>query len=318
MDKFATLEPVRLYTAAGRAQAPQYTPRIGRLPVDVHALILSYCAVPDIASYACACRSLAALAGQDRVWEPKLRALGPDAAGVLDALEDRNKSAAGAKKAAQSSATLQVADDGEDDDFGDFTAPDALGAPPQADEMGDFVGAFANVTIVPRSPVPASTTTSAGTVRATYMRAHNLLRGCVEALRGPPHLVLGTLFPPPAPDPLTQAYLIKLLGQWLSPAIQPLIAWETLGRALRAAADRFDAGVLAAFDYSDTSGDETRMRAAAYASWAVSDETQGAEWELGRVWAEKRDVFYEQGDYKAEENVTCVRVIVFSDHSKKS
>jgi recyclin-1 len=48
------------------------------------------------------------------------------------------------------------------------------------------------------------------------------------------------------------------------------------------------------------------MKEAAEASWAVWDPDGGGEWELGRVWAEKRDIFYAQGRWDPMANLTCV------------
>jgi recyclin-1 len=314
MDKFATLEPVRLYTPSGKALAPTRKPLIGRLPVDLHELVLTYAAIPDIASYARTSRALAALSRSDDVWRVKWSALGVDTLGlspVLDELEERTKNASSNRRMSvvPSSAppTLKV---DADDDFGDFAEPAAL--TPSADELGEFVGAFSGVSIVP-APLISIPTSSSSVHRTKFIRAHQLLRTCAEALAGPAHLVLTALFPPPAPTSLQQSTLLRLLARWLSPAVQPLHKWPTLRQALRAAADRFDAGVLAEFDFADTRGDEDAMRAAAHASWAVWDDEGGIKvWELGRVWAEKREIFYEQGRWRAAENVTCVRVTIFA------
>ena len=81
--------------------------------------------------------------------------------------------------------------------------------------------------------------------------------------------------------------------------------WEDLGGALRAAMDRFEDGLLSAFDVADDKGDEPGMKDAADASWEVWDGPT-TEWELGRVWTEKREIFYEQGRWKALDNFTYV------------
>ena len=57
------------------------------------------------------------------------------------------------------------------------------------------------------------------------------------------------------------------------------------------------------FDVADGKGDEVGMREAAEASWEVWDGT-GREWELGKVWAEKREIFYEQSKWKPLDNFT--------------
>ena len=84
-----------------------------------------------------------------------------------------------------------------------------------------------------------------------------------------------------------------------------LAFWETLSAALRAAVDRFEDGLLTAFDVADGKGDEKAMAEAAEASWEVWDGS-GGEWELGRVWAEKLEIFYEQSKWKPLDNFTYV------------
>jgi recyclin-1 len=65
--------------------------------------------------------------------------------------------------------------------------------------------------------------------------------------------------------------------------------------------DRFEANLLAAFDVADSNNDESAMREAAESSWEVYDPSSG-DWELGKVWAEKREIFYEQGKWKPLDN----------------
>ena len=98
-------------------------------------------------------------------------------------------------------------------------------------------------------------------------------------------------------------HTLRLLSLFLSPAVKPLWNWETLGAALRAAVDRFEDGLLTAFDVADGKGDEAGMREAAEASWEVWDGT-GRAWALGKVWAEKREIFYEQSKWKPLDNFT--------------
>ena len=200
MDKFTTLEPVRLYNSptqqptakstlgenrlslfspltprpaqqspfanALRQRGPAPFERIGRLPADLHILVLTYVAVPDLLAYARACRATGALVRDERVWEARWRlfglddGLGDDVQGyakpagnaaadgkgkghlheVLDVLEERSRERNGLSKS-NAPPTLTV--DIGDDDFGDFASGGengaALHAP--ADEMGDFVGA---------------------------------------------------------------------------------------------------------------------------------------------------------------------------------
>ena len=73
--------------------------------------------------------------------------------------------------------------------------------------------------------------------------------------------------------------------------------------------------LLSTFDAADGRHDEVGMRSAATASWEVWEGRLGvssvarkreADWELGRVWAEKREVFYEQGSWRPLDNFTYV------------
>lgn len=104
--------------------------------------------------------------------------------------------------------------------------------------------------------------------------------------------------------------MLALLSHFLSPKVQPLRNWAVLGNALRTAMDRFDASLLAAFDVADGKGDEVGMREAAEASWGVWTALEGGDmdgmndWEMGKVWAEKREIFYEQGRWNALDNFT--------------
>ncbi|KAH9847985.1 exocyst complex component Sec10-domain-containing protein [Lenzites betulinus] len=320
MDKFATLEPVRLYNAPAppstpssskrfstaakpvlssrRVQAPAPFQVIGRLPVDVHILILTFLAVPDIPAYARCSRALGNLARDERVWEARWAAFGLDTARlgpVLDALDDKVKVQNGLSR---THAPPTLAPEAADDDFGDFAA---VGA--QAGEMGDFVGAFSPAT--PRfANVPPPAAVAKTGFRAKYVRAHALLKPLLAALDAPPHAVLSSLFPSPAPPLRSQAHTLRLLSRFLSPAVKPLREWEARGAALRAAVDRFEDGLLTAFDVADGKGDEAGMREAAEASWEVWDGA-GAEWELGKVWAEKREIFYEQSKWRPLDNFTA-------------
>ena len=200
MDKFTTLEPVRLYNSsvqqpaskstssanrlsifspltprpaqqspfsnALRQRGPAPFERIGRLPADLHILVLTYLAVPDLPAYAQACRATSALVRDERVWEARWRlfglddGLGDDVQGygkragnavverkgkghlhkVLDVLEEQSRERNGLSK---SSAPPTLSVDIGDDDFGDFASGGENGAAlhASADEMGDFVGA---------------------------------------------------------------------------------------------------------------------------------------------------------------------------------
>ncbi|KAH9889572.1 exocyst complex component Sec10-like protein [Cubamyces lactineus] len=298
MDKFATLEPVRLHALhKPPSTAPAPFQVIGRLPVDVHISILSLLAIPDIPAYARCSRALATLARDERVWEARWLAFAVDRlhlAHVLDALEEQAR-VQNALDRGHAPPTLQT--ESLDDEFGDFASVNA-----QADEMGDFVGGSSAGAFTLSPPTPAFPSSSKS-FRSLYVRAHNLLKPLTAALSAPPHAVLSSLFPSPAPPLQSQAHTLRLLSRFLSPAVKPLRAWDSLSAALRAAIDRFEDGLLTAFDVADGNGDEHAMREAADASWEVWDGP-GAEWELGKVWAEKREIFYEQSKWKPLDNFT--------------
>src|SRR2546425_794977 len=138
MDKFTVLEPTRLYASAANtgarifslsATAPKPSPGpeiIGRLPVDLHLLILASLPIPDFPSYSLCSRRTSVLARDERLWESKWTSLGIEKhtlAVVLDDLESRTRGQAAAARAA-APPTLTV--DNMDDDFGDFTSVNVL------------------------------------------------------------------------------------------------------------------------------------------------------------------------------------------------
>ena len=90
---------------------------------------------------------------------------------------------------------------------------------------------------------------------------------------------------------------------FLSPTLQPVLAWPSLLTALKSAIDRFEASALTAFDTAEGRRNEEEMKDAAYASWEVYDGRR-SEWEMGKVWAEKKEVFYETGKWDSAKNIT--------------
>lgn len=312
MDKFATLEPVKLYSSAAstgarllsRATGQKPTaivqPLVGGLPSDLHLLILSHLPVPDIPLYSRCCRATAAFGRDDTIWEKRWMVLGIDTdfayRKVLDSLERKTNEKTVISRAA-APPIIPV-----DDEFGDFTTADIFQPPP--DEMGDFVGAFQNVQSVnlaaPTSPIPQK-----DSYRTKYMRAHSLLKPLINILISPPHIVLSDLAGELKSSLYDQAKTLRLLASFLSPSIQPVRQWQTHFASLRTAMDRFDSSLLAAFDVADGKGDEDGMREAAESSWEVWDSSSG-DWEMGKVWTEKREIFYQQGQWAALDNFTCV------------
>ncbi|CAK5284347.1 unnamed protein product [Mycena citricolor] len=320
MERFATLEPVRLYSPTtatgsgarflGRSQPTKTTgapPLIGRLPSDLHLLILSFLPVPDFPAYARCTHATASLSRSENIWEARWKALGVDAfklGTVLDDLEARSQGKAAASRAA-APPTISV-----DDDFGDFATVDVLAATSTA-EMGDFVGDF----IVPSTPFAARldlpTTPIKPTYRKMYIRAHCLLKPLTRALASPPHVILTELSSSLTTPTLRQeAHALHLLSLFLSRRVQPLRKWDASYASLRLAMDRFDANALAGFDAADGRNDEKGMREAAEASWEVWDGD--GDWEMGKVWAEKREIFYQQGQWDPLNNFTAEESLNFS------
>ncbi|KAI0267323.1 exocyst complex component Sec10-like protein [Gloeopeniophorella convolvens] len=327
MDKFKALEPVKLHQGSSSTNSLRFstryvppTPLIGNLPSSLHLLILQYIPVPDVPAYARTNRALARLAASEALWEHHYTLLGVDHHGfgpVLDELENRAR-----KEVPEQPPTLTV--DVADDDFGDFTSgADAFGfdfVKPAVQngfsnvpsEMGDFIGG-GTATLGTNGANNTS-------FRALYIRAHRLLRGLTPALLEPPHQILSSIFPPTtgtsAPLSLVhRSKTLRLLHRYLA-LLEPLRSSPSLLSALRAASDRFDAALLSAFDVADGRADEAGMRQAAEASWEIWDPHEGgsgtaAEWEMGRVWAEKREIFYVTSAHRPLDNFTSSGALDF-------
>jgi recyclin-1 len=294
MDKFSPLEPTRLYQPAQTTsrfrsrssvlqKAPIAPPLIGKLPADLHLLVLSFLPIPDFPSYARTSRQIAVLTRDEKIWERRWKALGVDPGSVLDELEAKVKVQNAANRA---NAPPTLAVDIVDDDFGDFASVNTFN--------GDFVNGFNAISLSATRPI--------STFRSKYTRAHNLLKPLLSKLSEPPHLVLSSLSTSlPNASLRLQAQTLHLLSQFLSPSIQPVRKWPTLYSSLRSAMDRFEANLLSAFEIADTSSSEPAMLEAASSSWEVYDPSSG-DWELGKVWAEKREIFYEQARWKPLDN----------------
>ncbi|EIW74027.1 hypothetical protein CONPUDRAFT_140635 [Coniophora puteana RWD-64-598 SS2] len=343
MDSFTLLEPVRLYgdkntKASGSKQAPAARPiHIGRLPTDLHLLVLSHAAIPDIPAYARVSRACAALTRDESIWEKRWKALGlgtdTDPNGLshtLDDIERRLQSDARTKNS-EPPPTLVVAEALEDD-FGDFAAA-PIASPVKKDTFGDFVSNFTASSI----PTPTTnggfgqpeSTPPKQTFRSQYTRAHTLLRRLLSALAVPPQSILPaicailTTSDPVADAPLTlasQAKVLHILALFLSPRVKPVRQWDVLLASLRSAIDRFDITLLTAFDSADSSSpaerSEPKMKESASASWELFTAvgTGRGDWELGRVWAEKREVFYQtqEGRYDPLANMNAQGLLDFN------
>ncbi|KAJ3553273.1 hypothetical protein NP233_g12683 [Leucocoprinus birnbaumii] len=296
---FKALEPVRLQTGF-KSQKQLVSPKnlVGRLPSDLHLIILSHLPVHDFPAYALCSHATSALAYDDSIWQKRWNALGVGKNGfgaTLDDVEAHQKGQVAASRAA-APPTIPV-----DDDFGDFATVDVL--QPKPDEMGDFVGGFdalaatAKPLQVPLAFAPALK----DTFRNKFIRAHNLLKPLLRHLSSPPHLILSQFGSVASPSLRSQAKLFHLLALFLSEAIRPVKKYDVLALALRSAMDRFDASLLSAFDVADGKGDEVTMKEAAESSWELWDGA--GDWEMGKVWAEKREIFYQHG-WKPLDNIT--------------
>src|SRR4051812_14123711 len=97
MERFATLEPVKLYAAVrSGAKQPTKVPAtlVGRLPADLHLLVVRHLPIPDIAAYSRCSRATAAIACDESIWEKRWKALAVDKDSalkkVLDDLEQKS------------------------------------------------------------------------------------------------------------------------------------------------------------------------------------------------------------------------------------
>ena len=315
MDKFVTLEPTRLHSQpptnrsifSKNTPTTVLVPTIGKLPVDLHLLILSYLPIPDIPAYARCSRSTSQLVRDERVWAPKYTSLGLERyklASVLDEIEKKSRST-------RSNIPPIIPVDSTDDDFGDFAT---VSTNARAEEMGDFVGGGGAFSVVASLSLPRMQAPQ--TFRSKYQRAHTLLHPLTRVLSSPPTIILSSLPSlAQASDPLSQAKTLHLLFLFLSPTLQPHPNWHTLSASLHSAIDKFDSNLLTSFDLADSQGSEEGMRTAAWASWEIHTGPK-ASWELGKVWAEKREIFYEQGQWDPLENFTNGDVLDFEAMDK--
>ena len=309
MDKFVTLEPTRLHSQPSTNRSifsknatTVLVPTIGKLPIDLHLLILSNLPIPDIPAYARCSRSAAQLARDERVWAPKYTSLGLERYRLAAVLDEIEKKSRGAK----SNVLPIIPVDSIDDDFGDFAT---VSTNARAEEMSDFVGGGGAFSVVASLSLPRMQ--APPTFRSKYRRAHTLLHPLTRVLSSPPNIILSSLPSlAQASDPLSQAKTLHLLFLFLSPTLQPHPNWHTLSASLRSAIDKFDSNLLISFDLADSQGSEEGLRTAARASWDVYTGPK-ASWELGKVWAEKREIFYEQGRWDPLENFTNGDVLDF-------
>lgn len=223
---------------------------------------------------------------------------------ILDVLESKTRIDRTAEKSVVSGPATIAVSALEDDDFGDFKSATTTSNVPQLllDLSDDIVNNTGGI-------FKSEPTTS--TFRGKYIRAHTLLIPFVPTPTSSAHTVLASIGSS-ASSLHAQGQTLHLLARFLSPFIKPISAWDVRLVLLKTALDRFDAGLLTAFDKADTEDDEGRMTEVAAASWEVwmslhldgnRDGLRG-EWEMGRVWVEKREVLYEQGRWDPLANIT--------------
>jgi recyclin-1 len=145
--------------------------------------------------------------------------------------------------------------------------------------------------------------------------------------------------------------LLHLITLWLEDRIKGVWKDKMVipDQILRGAVDRFEVAMLKGFEDADSRGDEWNMREAAWCAWEVwegrdyvpmpypgMDPTsprgnslltatrstfggatgpagvvRSASWEVGKVWVERREVFYETGRWDPSLNFTCVFTVLF-------
>jgi recyclin-1 len=255
MDKWTTLEPVKLHSltlpsitgggggasssknqvlarAASHQNRAQY---IGRLPSDIHLLVLAHLAVPDIPSYARASRALGRLAndggGDSKLWRARLAVLrrighGPsDCELLLGELERRHAARPGHGLGHKRRPTNASAASVDLSDFGGFVSSPAptslppMPPPPPPEVVDDDFGDFASAPPLYTSPgpfsplkteapslvhhLPSATFATPPTPRDDFIRAHRLFRALLPHLAPatPPHQLLTRLLPPIALPP---------------------------------------------------------------------------------------------------------------------
>ncbi|KAG8842682.1 F-box protein: endocytic membrane traffic, recycling ReCYcling 1, partial [Serendipita sp. 411] len=171
---------------------------------------------------------------------------------------------------------------------------------------------------------------------------HTLLPTLLPTPPPPPQPVPN--FRPLSPPSLqVQAQLLSLLTRFLSPTFQPTRDWEIRSHALKSCIDVFEATVLKLFEDGDSRHDEKAMREAAWAAWEVHtawvvpsrkdilgsgldvgsglamsrlrSTTLGKqrlrEWEVGKVWIERKEEFYVQGKWDPLANFTESKTLSF-------
>lgn len=315
MDKFSTLEPTRLHgtgtsaspspygtAAKPRLPPPPIQPLIGRLPSDIHLLILAFTPVYAVPAYARVSRAISRLARDERTWQRRHKCLArvKGAEGVLERLEEA--------AAVPPPKVATVAAESLDDEFGDFASVSlsALNAPAPVPPPPPSLFAAFDTPAIKQSPSDSAL--------LNFKRFHGLLKPLVKLVArngGTPSAVLDALFPSSPtqqpPDPQAQANTLTLLAAFLSPFIQPTKNWTDTKQALLQASDRLDASLLSTFERGSAADAEEVMRSAAHASWALHHYTSApsARWELATTFLDALGMFYGSiSTEKADDNFT--------------
>jgi recyclin-1 len=168
---------------------------------------------------------------------------------------------------------------------------------------------------------------------------HALLTLLLPTPPPPPQAPVSPALKISEPTVQTQAQLLSALLRFLSYSFRPVRDWEVRAHALRSGVDVFDAGVLKAFEDADSKGEVKAMREASWAAWEVftawgvprrkdivgrsaevgaglklggpkrggvglGGGNKMVEWEIGKVWIERREEFYAQGTHDPMANFT--------------
>jgi recyclin-1 len=258
-------------------------PLVGRWPEAILLHIFQYLPIPDVPQVARCSRAFSRLVRADSGWEWRCDVL------------HLSKNVARDDDFGDFSASTDVF---EDVDFGELAAKKSyLNTSKASARPGEVIGHL--------------TSSPASSHYSIYKNYHQSLLPLCRHLRSSssPSSTLALLFPS-TKTLLAQATTLLALLRFLSPTLQPLRDWGFLRQALVAAADRFDSSCLVAFEMADAKNDEAAMRSSAESSWKVWDAGGGGrdQWECGRVWVEKREVFYETGKWDPLENVVYVRL----------
>jgi recyclin-1 len=166
---------------------------------------------------------------------------------------------------------------------------------------------------------------------------HSLLSILLPTPPLPPQATSPTLKIAP-PTLQIQAQLLSLFTRFLSSSFKPLPDWDIRAHALRSTIDVFEANLLKSFEDADEIKDEKGTREAAYAAWEIFTAwgvpprkdiigkaldigtglhgglgrlvgiggRKTSEWEVGKVWIERREEFHEQGKWDPLANFTYV------------